>query len=120
MLKKDWLPHGPARAMILRLMSIPPVLSDLLATSIYPFLCVKVCRLIHCSRNQHSSRSSHCSGGSTQRQEVHGQEQEQEQNKEQNKEQQQLHHHQPLQQQSLQRQPLQQQQPPHVLTPAGS
>ena len=41
-LKKDWLPQGPARAMILRLMSIPPLLGDLLATSIYPYLCVKL------------------------------------------------------------------------------
>ena len=31
---------GPGRALILRLMSVPPMVSDMLATTIYPFLCV--------------------------------------------------------------------------------
>ena len=39
--KKDWLPAGPGRALILRLMSVPPMVSDMLATTIYPFICVK-------------------------------------------------------------------------------
>jgi sugar phosphate permease len=40
-LKKDWLKPGPGRALILRLMSVPPMIADLLSDTIYPAICVK-------------------------------------------------------------------------------
>lgn len=40
-LKKDWLPNGPSRAMILRLMSVPPICSEVLANTIYPLICIR-------------------------------------------------------------------------------
>ena len=39
-LKRNWLRDGPSKALILRLMAVPPMISDILADTVYPILCV--------------------------------------------------------------------------------
>ena len=41
MLKRSWLPTGPEKALVLRFMSLPFVLSEVLALTIYPWISVK-------------------------------------------------------------------------------
>jgi glutaredoxin len=41
-LKRNWLKPGPGRALILRLMSVPPMIADLLSDTVYPAICVSV------------------------------------------------------------------------------
>ena len=40
-MKREWLPRGPERALVLRFMSLPYMLSGVLALTVYPMLSVR-------------------------------------------------------------------------------